>query len=903
MQRMGKEAQDPEAMAMLASASQKLALGMSEEALVLARAAQQLLSGSVGEAKASRIAIRALLADERLGEAARLLREHPWCDGRTAETAALCEADVLLATGRPRQALRSAGRARELCEQLQDDEGLAEALDLEVRAGLRLDGVAGTGKALAAAEAALALRRRLGDGQEDEALLALSRVHLARHEYEDAFAFAGAAVEAARSSGNERGEAGALRELSGVVRALAEIGQEDADTAVHYAKDAAELFRSLGDAPGEVAARHALAQAFVGDGMSSLALEALQGAMSMARELGNRPLIKAGFDLLAKLHAPAKAAAALEKQAALARSVGHTWLELETLHRAARLHSSVGMHNVAKRTAATALEVARTAGDAHREARVHRCMADMHEVAKEHTEALRELAKARALFTTLGDVCGAAEASKVACVFCEDSGNLRGALDACKQQVETYRAAGWREQEAEATIAMAEVAARATNPAQALQIAREALQMCKEIDHKDGEADAWLCIAVLQFEHSFNFKESLNAAEKAQALFQGVGNPSGEANALKIAGSALLAQGAGERAALGKCRKALEICQRHGDHKGEAFVLQALVDMHMGIVREHTHSGMPPPPEILEDALNLALLAASAWESLRDSSSQAWALLQLSGLYLMDDDGDAALQAAKESREIAEKFDDIGPEAAAQLAMADAHMHRESWKDAQEAAEDAKALYGDLEDSFGKEDAEDIMRRAKMQLSRKWKKKPPESKPKPPRARAERGMWTSVVESLNKASADAHASSRRRREALLTTTRRSTLGSSRGGAAAEAPSASEAEAEDVLAARLEDGVSEGSHERFVAAGRPREAARAEAHDEDEPWQLDVEGEKLDAALVKGLRVKFGADPEPIHAISPSAKAPVQFFDLADDDDDSMDSDCESHRSDEYLWSR
>jgi len=624
----------------------------------------------------------------------------------------LAIADVHWAMERPKEALKNLAASIEIFRELKDEDYVAVALQVTAAVNLKLDTIVGTNRALEAAEKALVINRELEMGkQEAETLLLLSKAHLAKQDFEDAYAFVQGASTLSNQMKFEKGRAVALKDLTLVMLAA----KEDPDTAITSAKDAVEICQKIQDKPGEIEARKVVAHAYQADGMLNAALENLEAVLELARELKDKKRIKEALEAIAKIHVDEDALQLLEDERVLARDAGDSIRELNAIEKITETKLSMEMMAEALQTAEEAAELSRSTQNKKKEALFLELQARVYDAMKDMDKALATAKKSRLLYEEIGSVREAARVIQMTVYFHEDSGNMKEAVRQYMFQRTTYKAAGWKDEEAATLLVVADMLLQTQGLSEAVRACKEAVALYKETGDKAGEAQAMLNLATIHVSSETGpTAEALPAATSARRLFKALGDASGEAMALQASADVYVAHSA-FKDALRVTKEALTLCEKAGDRKGEANALRAVASVHMQVLQREADKGVMPAPEVIDEVLAVTTESAALYQELSDNAGQASAalqqykagqasaMLQLSGIHVINDDGDNALKAAKEALELSSKLENGQTEGYALLQVAEAHRLLEDGPAAKQAAEDAKALFQELNDKNGME--------------------------------------------------------------------------------------------------------------------------------------------------------------------------------------------------------
>lgn len=701
---------------MLAMAKLKLASGKPAKAFSCAQKAWRLCGNEAIGAKAVRLMSKAQLERERFAEAVSLVQQQAAAfKNRMAEGfIVLALADVHLAMGRPKEALKAAVKADALFTKTREKAGRLSSLQMIAGVNLQLDGAPQTAGAMKAAEEALVLSREVGDTREESTMfLLISSVHRVRLEHDDAYAFARGAADLARQENHKKEEAAAMREIAIILQVI----EEESEQVVQIGREAMDLSHHIGDWLGEIAARLLVAKAYKSDGLSNFAIETLDTALFMARELNDRRQIHEVLQTIVEIHSPEIAMGLVLDEVSLASAAGDRKREAIALQMLVGFHLGMDKPGDALNDAEHAVQLMAAARDVRGQALALRLLAEVHTVAKRHADALASANDAKILFQKAGDITGAVTTMEFISSVQTLKGSDKEALKAYTEQRSLFKAAGWKHEEASVLLSIAALHNRSGTAAkEAIKAATDAVALFHELDDKVEEANSMLELANLQFSCLSGQQEKLRtvqAARQAEALrtikaarelFRSVGHAPGEAQALQVAADVHLAQGSAEEAKK-VTQEALNICQTIGDPKGEADALRAMATVHRALVQKDVDDGLKPDPDAIDEAVQLATESLEAFETLGDAGGQISAWLQLSKLYVLARNGKSALQSAKESLELSQKEREVadnGPTEGTQvLALAEAYVCLRKKRAALKAAEQARSFFENVHDKVG----------------------------------------------------------------------------------------------------------------------------------------------------------------------------------------------------------
>lgn len=774
-----------EADAMLTMGELLLRSARYSKALARARTALDFFPQAVGQAEAARLMIRVHLAERNFQDAIKLVEEklaffRGLHEARATAIVMLTSAEVQMELDRPKEALKLALTALADLSRDRDRAWESTALQTTARVRLKLGKREEARKALLDAEKALKFFQSVGDYKEEaDTLLLISRLHVVRHEFEDAHLFARTSVELSQKHRYVGEEAAAWRQLASVILA----SQGDPETAGTKAKHAANKCRQNGDMLGEIAAKQTVASAYQAEGLINLALEAMNEALALARTLNDRHLIEVILESQMKIY-EADGEGSLEvmrEEAGLARRVGDMRREVSATQKIASLQLLQGNQSEALQAAEEVIEISRVAEDVESEARAFQLVAEVHKGLHEFEEALDAALYACSLLRDFWDVRCLAAALQVLANIYEDMGNDKQAMAVLVDQRKAYEAVGWKREEAEALLSRVELTHRKRGVLGAVDVVNQAIRIYEEMDDEAGKADALIVRAKFQMANPRTNKDAEDSLEQAQQIYKVLEDSIGQAQAWQTLAYLHLDRGAPEKA-LQMSRNAWEVCQHAGDKKAEAKALGDAASVREALVHRQVERGLTPPPEVMQDAISWSMESLESFQQAGDQAAQASALLQLVGLYQIDDDSDSALSAAKECLELCMKLGDLQLESRALMAVAEVQLALGDGEEATQAAKGAMELFEHLGDLDSADRAARLVEAARdpprpQKLAgrgrsafcdgREGRRSASEATvalpaPRPTSSRRAGGAYSSMVESLAKESAD----EKRRKELL-----------------------------------------------------------------------------------------------------------------------------------------
>jgi len=613
--------------------------------------------------------------------------------------------------------MKEAALAADVAKGAKDQRGAVAALQALAAANLRFGSSGGPRKAAQAAEEALALARALGDAKEEsEALLKLSKVRLAKQEFETAYSQCEQAVAAAQRSGCRRTQALVQREMA----ALLLVARAEMETAVEAVEEAIRLSSEIGDASGEIAARHVAASLYIQDDRLLDAMETAEAALALARELKDRRQIKEAVDLVVQLRAgdgqteSALEAAQEELDLVTAGDTSDPRRELAALQRLVSLQLTNEDVEAATKTAEKALQL-EFGDDKKVEGFAMQLMAEVHLNARRYEQALASATKAQRLLQGEGDIRAVSNVLQLIFDLHAETGNESEALRSRHSLRLVYQAAGWRDEEATVLLGLSEMILQVRGPREALKPAKEAVAIFQDIGDKSGEASGMLVVAQCQVAQKAA-TDALRSTVSARRLFQSLFDAAGEAQCLLVAAEVYTRNGAWDEAAR-VAREAQKICQKGGETKAEGDCLEVLVQLRISVLQKEEESGRRHKPADIEQAVSAVSELIQILDQLPETEERRiMCLSQLSALKLLAQDNEGALKCADEALKLAVVLDRPLPMGQALVCLSEAHHGLGQVRDAVQAAEDAVSLFEQLGDPGLLENAKLAVEQAKRPL-------------------------------------------------------------------------------------------------------------------------------------------------------------------------------------------
>lgn len=385
-----------------------------------------------------------------------------------------------------------------------------------------------------AAAAAVVAARSAGDRRGEAAMrLALGTVHQMQGLHGDGLAHYRAAAALAGQAGWAEGQAAALGNTSGVHLLLGRLDRALADLT-----EALELFRSLGRRGAVANALSNLGTIHYEQGQLARAAQSSTEALKLYRELGVPPgvdippLLNLG-GVTRELGRPTEAREHLTQALTMCRELGHRAGEVDALCDLAKVMRDTGECGEARATAQAAAQLAVELGLRHPEATarntlgaVWRCLGHPQRAVVEHRRAL-ELAR--------GGGYPDAEISALlglASVHSSARADEEPVADAARAR-ELARERGYRLREGKALTVLTEL--HLHDPAQAATYAQQALEVHEQTGYRLGQARTHLLLGHLR-QRAGDRADAVAHWQRAKALFADIGSPEVESASALLAG-------------------------------------------------------------------------------------------------------------------------------------------------------------------------------------------------------------------------------------------------------------------------------------------------------------------------------------------------------------------------------
>mmetsp|Transcript_56082 Transcript_56082/g.120773 ORF Transcript_56082/g.120773 Transcript_56082/m.120773 type:complete len:937 (+) Transcript_56082:95-2905(+) len=498
-----------------------------------------------------------------------------------------------------------------------------------------------------------------------------SVAHILKHEIDDGLDCSRDALRLARDMGSKK-----MIGFELLTVALIHMEREKPSEAIPLATEALELFQATSMGKGfEALAEQVICEGYLGKDEVDQAVELAEKGVARTQEMSDRREEVMAQMTLTTAHlanadfkgasASAEAALALCKEDLRDRG----W-EASVLLMLTQVYFEMGDHDKAQDTVNEAVCIFQDDFDAHHEA----------------------------------------VASTVLSTVLIARGELENGLSAAEKGREMFKDEEERDQEVVSMLQIALAHRALGHKTEALQMAREASDFAREIGNKHVEANALSLVADFHILKE-DFTEAVSAAQEMQRICQRAGSHTAEAYALhQLAGIHLRASEAKQAARAADV--ACKICAREHDRRGQVHMLILAAQAHMErIFGEGGRAGKSrdDAAKVASDASSKALkavkeavtVAKRLGSGIRPGLLAAAQYWNAQVLLLMQGRLHDSLQAADEARELLGTSEDTLSQAYATLLTARLHLALEREDKAEEACNDALALFKSSGDEEG----------------------------------------------------------------------------------------------------------------------------------------------------------------------------------------------------------
>mmetsp|Transcript_56608 Transcript_56608/g.143285 ORF Transcript_56608/g.143285 Transcript_56608/m.143285 type:complete len:778 (-) Transcript_56608:100-2433(-) len=228
-----------------------------------------------------------------------------------------------------------------------------------------------------------------------------------------------------------------------------------------------------------------------------------------------------------------------------------------------------------------ALESFRSMGDRQMEASALTTVANSRLVSQEASAALVAAKEALGIFRQLGDVQGEAAAElTITDAYLARDGFEKAMRSVTDERVRHCQAKGDRKGEAQALSHLAAGHAAAGDAAEAIRVARLALEATRSLGDRTMEAAALRQVAVAQQLDDDGAEDALRTAQEAHDTSASVDDRQGQAAALLLMARTDIAMHRSERAQE-RIQQATSLSEQEGDRKGQGLARQLSSEMHL----------------------------------------------------------------------------------------------------------------------------------------------------------------------------------------------------------------------------------------------------------------------------------------------------------------------------------
>jgi tetratricopeptide (TPR) repeat protein len=488
-------------------------------------------------------------------------------------------------------------------------------------------------------QSALTAARSSGDARaEAYALRHLCMIHRGMGRYGEALRCGRDALQACRSAGRDATHSlHMLRTLAGVYAPMGEYAK-----ALDCLAEDLRISQELGDRHGEAATLTATGLVQRSLGNYSAALDNLRRGAQIDREIGNRRgegialqhLAATLRDTGAYRQAFDHAQRSLDARLDSGDQVGEAW----TLNLLTLLCLNLGRHQDSIRYSRQALALRQATGDRGGEAAAMDTLSRLHRMLGDHSEARHYAEQAVALRRETGSRGDEAESLETLARALRAAGDFPLSYEIEQQALRLRREIGDRQGEARTLRLLAQCMVRLDRPAEALDYAEESLVVSRRIGDRHREANALNTIASIHRELD-RLPDAIAYARQALGVRQEIGDRRGEAEALDDISRSHLEMGQ-PAAALEHARQALAVEREIGDLFGQGRTLDHLAHVQLALGRR-------------AQALRNARRSLEIHEQVNDPNAQSRSLDTLSRIHLVCGRREEALESALRALAIA----------------------------------------------------------------------------------------------------------------------------------------------------------------------------------------------------------------------------------------------------------
>ncbi|CAE7307414.1 TTC28, partial [Symbiodinium necroappetens] len=495
-------------------------------------------------------------------------------------------------------------------------------------------------------------------------------------------------------------EASKLRERMGDPKGAALAACEEAK-AYHSMKaqaatrkaalNAVALAKEACDSKTEALAWHCACLAHAAAGQKLDAIKAGRQALTLAREVRDVEVIGTALQALMQANGEEeKAASVAEEELMMAKKVGDRRREAYAQLKMAQAMIGQDRPRDALRRATEAAERLKEMGDLKGEAKATQLLVELQCQARRAMEASRTAKEAQRLFKEAGDMKGCVGVLQILTSLHLEAGDPHAAIQAARDQVKLFREAGFKEEEASATLGLAEMTQQTMGPRDALHLglkantnAMQAAKQAEELARKSG--DEKVLISALQavgeaYSSADRFNEGIDAAKEALQMVEK--DPVKEDAA---------------RAAALACMANVQLQVAHYDVNNPGARIR---------------------PRGLKEAMKAAEEALDLHRKLGDRNGEITGIQRIFHAHLLSQDGPNSLRYAREYMELAQATEQKENLGSALVSLCQGHFLCRNWDEAERANLEARAIFEKSRMHENIEVCDQIMREIKQEMER-----------------------------------------------------------------------------------------------------------------------------------------------------------------------------------------
>lgn len=492
--------------------------------------------------------------------------------------------------------------------------------------------------------------------------------------------------------------------------------EKNSKQATVMAMKAKELCQEVGYKKGEAEALHALACAHCVGGASEEALRSADEALDLYLETKNKRMAAFEWLTMAGWHLKegrADKALSDSEDAQEIYEMLKSPRELDAMKVLFAAHVAEGKPNRARRMAKDALSRFEAEGNKRAEAVTLELLFQAYNSSGRTREALSASERALQITQDLGDKTLECKQLTAMATLQFGMGELDKALVLGEDALALVKDLGTTEDKIQVMQTLSNVHLAKKDHQMATAVVSEMQKHFQAKGDSTGDASALMTLCAIAYAQK-DFDRALKAAQTAQGVFQEAGDAKKEGEALRWICEAYMKKEEYKSAV-----RAAEAARTHfresGDGLSEAVVLYVLAQSAVSLsVQEGARVENSRASRSSKDALAKGSKAAQAAVKLcRElhgvDQLLACSLCTLSQASMLNEKPDDALQAGDEAIVLFRNKGDTFSEASALLLSADALRSKKSYKDSKAAAEEALSLFEEVDDSKGKEIAQELL--------------------------------------------------------------------------------------------------------------------------------------------------------------------------------------------------